>query len=124
MKSLSNTEGRTLGDRLRVARRATQLSQSQLAGKLGVAASAVAQWESPSGTLPRLDKLALLAAAVGVSVDWLLTGRGLARAAPRSETTTLARDDDEQLLLRQFRRLPRRARGLVIGLVNEIGARR
>jgi len=37
---------------------------------------------------------------------------------------TFARDTDEELLLKQFRRLPSRARGVVMGVINELSARR
>jgi transcriptional regulator with XRE-family HTH domain len=132
MKSLSNTDGRVLADRLRQARRAARLSQAQLAQGLGVASSAVAQWESPTGTKPRLEKLPGIAAAVGVTVEWLLTGQARPQEAaptidagePAIAPDSFARDMDEEMLLRQFRRLPQRTRGLFIGLLGEFGTRR
>ena len=69
--------------------------------------------------------------AVGVNVEWLLTGAGAKRRSKTKEAETpalaldsFARDTDEELLLRQFRRLPVRTRGVFIGLLNELSARR
>lgn len=131
MKSLSNADGGNFADRLRIARRSAHLSQAQLAKRLNVASSAAAQWESPNGTMPRIDKLPALAAALAVNVEWLITGTGGKRKmrADSSETPavsleTFARDIDEELLLKQFRRLPSRVRSVVMGLLNELSARR
>lgn len=133
MKSLSNANGpvSALADRIRAARRAAQLSQAELAESLNIASSAVAQWESVNGTTPRIEKFPALASAMGVSVDWLLTGRGDKRrprqydeAAPAITPDSFARDIDEELLLKQFRRLQPRARELFMGLLTELGSRR
>lgn len=132
MKSLSNAERPAiLADRIRLARRSAKLSQSELAESLDVAASAVAQWESPHGTSPRIEKFPALAAAVGVTVEWLLTGRGGKRRprssddhAPAITPDSFARDEDEEMLLKQFRRLPVRRRDVVMRLLVELGSRR
>jgi len=132
MKYLSNTKGPNngLSDRIRSARRTTKLSQAELADSLGVASSAVAQWEGANGTTPRIEKFPALASAIGVSVDWLLTGhgdrkrpRGFDEAAPAITPDSFARDIDEELLLKQFRRLRPRARSLFMGLLTEFGSR-
>jgi len=131
MKSLSNTDGANFADRLRIARRSAHLSQAQLAKRLNVASSAAAQWESPNGTMPRIDKLPAIAAMLGVNVEWLITGNAGKHGmhAELIDTSavsleTFARDFDEELLLKQFRRLPARARSVVMGLLNELSARR
>ena len=133
MKSISSANGpmNALADRIRAARRAAQMSQAELAVSLNVASSAVAQWESVNGTSPRIEKFPALASAMGVSVDWLLTGRGDKRrqrhfdeSAPAITPDSFARDIDEELVLKQFRRLQPRARELFLGLLTELGARR
>jgi transcriptional regulator with XRE-family HTH domain len=133
MKILSKAEqsAELLADRIRQARRASKLSQAELADRLDVASSAVAQWESPHGTTPRIEKIPALATAIGVSVDWLLTGRSDKRRSrsvdeqsPAITPDSFARDMDEELLLKQFRRLPARVRGLFMGLLVEFGSRR
>lgn len=134
MKKLSDTKiaVRELPDRIRLARRSAKLSQDALAKRLDVAASAVAQWENPRGTTPRLDKFAAIAAMTGVSVEWLMTGRGDTRrigtrgeeGVPAITPDSIARDMTEEQLLEQFRRLSSRSRQLVVELIGELALRR
>lgn len=133
MKFVSNADGplSILANRIRFARRAARLSQSELADSLKVASSAVAQWESSNGTTPRIEKFPALASAMGVSIDWLLTGRGDRRrqrsfeeVAPAVTTESFAHDVDEEIVLKEFRRLQPRARELFLGLLAELGTRR
>lgn len=42
---------------------------------LGVTRSACSQWESAGGTAPRRERLEQLANLLGVSYEWLATGR-------------------------------------------------
>src|SRR5215467_10550224 len=72
-----------IGDRIRRARHAAKLSQTALAERVGVTASAVAQWEHPRGTSPALSRLQAIATATAVNFEWLATGRGT-QFAPRS----------------------------------------
>jgi HTH-type transcriptional regulator, cell division transcriptional repressor len=65
----------TLGDRLAAAREATGLSQSALATRLGVRQKTLRGWESDLSE-PRANRLQMLAAMLGVSLRWLLTGEG------------------------------------------------
>lgn len=66
----------TIGDRIRQAREALGLTQPALARRVGVTKSAVNQWEH--GQTKRLEGENLLrcARALGVSPDWLLSGKG------------------------------------------------
>jgi len=65
-----------LFNRIRQARRGAELSQSELATIVGVARSAVAQWERRDGAKPTTDNMAKIAMATAVSFEWLATGRG------------------------------------------------
>ncbi|WP_209427436.1 helix-turn-helix transcriptional regulator [Pararhodobacter sp. SW119] len=65
----------TLGDRLAAAREAAGLSQSSLATRLGVRQKTLRSWESDLSE-PRANRLQMLAAMLGVSLRWLLTGEG------------------------------------------------
>jgi len=67
---------KTATSRVRQARRNADLSQQQLATKVGVHRSAVAQWEQPHGCHPTVENLARIAAITGVQFEWLATGRG------------------------------------------------
>lgn len=66
----------TLATRLKRAREAKGLKQSELAKLVGITPSAISQWES--GLIGRIDGANLLSAAraLGVTADWLLGGIG------------------------------------------------
>ena len=115
-----------LADRIRRARRGAKLSKTALAKRLGITPSAVSQWEHPRGTRPGLTRLGAVARITGVAFEWLAVGRGSKNFGPRGleETSTLkldffAQDEAEELLLQHFRKLPPRARLLVVSLIEE-----
>jgi transcriptional regulator with XRE-family HTH domain len=64
----------SLGERLRRARRAADLTQAQVAEQTGLGRSRVAEWENDA-SVPRLDTLQKLAALYRVGLD-ALTGNG------------------------------------------------
>ncbi len=65
----------TFGDRLSGAREAAGMTQKQLAGRLGVKLGTLRNWEDDLNE-PRANKLQMVAGLLGVSLTWLLTGRG------------------------------------------------
>lgn len=65
---------KTLGERLRAARDAKQISQQELARRAGVSPGAIGNLEAGSRKSPR--NLLAIAAALGVSPHWLETGIG------------------------------------------------
>ena len=65
----------TFGDRLAAAREAAKLSQAELAERLGVTEHVIDRWETDAKE-PRANRLSMLAGLLGVSLSWLLTGRG------------------------------------------------
>ena len=65
----------TLGDRLAAAREGAAMTQAQLAQRLGVRAKTLRDWENDLSE-PRANRLQMLAAMLGVSLRWLLTGEG------------------------------------------------
>lgn len=67
---------KTATNRVRQARRHALLSQQQLATKVGVHRSAVAQWEQAGGSHPTVENLARISAVTAVQFEWLATGRG------------------------------------------------
>lgn len=75
----------SLDGRVRLARRNARISQSTLAGRVGVSRSAVAQWELSKGTSPTSANLARIAACTRVSFEWLATGRGTMRPHERED---------------------------------------
>ena len=80
-------------NRLRQARIKAELSQVQLAERLGVTPGAIRHWESGATNL-YVDRLIELAQATGVSVSWIL-GEGVPE---------LTHDENE--LLSGYRQLP------------------
>jgi transcriptional regulator with XRE-family HTH domain len=65
----------TFGDRMTGAREAAGLSQTDLARRMGVKVATVRAWENDQSE-PRANKLQMLAGMLGVSIMWLLTGKG------------------------------------------------
>ena len=72
-------------DRIASRRRDIGLSQVALAKKIGVSGTSVSKWESGLNQ-PKGRYLNDLAAALGVSVDWLLTGDGSSTESPSTKT--------------------------------------
>lgn len=92
----------TLGDRLSAAREAAGLSQTALASRLGVRLKTLRGWENDLAE-PRANRLQMLAAMLGVSLRWLLTGEGEGVTPPPTEEE--ARDESLQRTLADLRRM-------------------
>lgn len=73
------------GTRLRQARKKIGLSGPQLARALGVSAQTVSEWERGK-YFPEADRLAAIARAVSVRVDWLLGGTNGVESIPSSSS--------------------------------------
>ena len=71
----------TFGDRVAAAREAAGMSQTDLARRLGVKLATIRGWEDDLSE-PRANKLSMMAGLLGVSIVWLLTGRGDGVAPP------------------------------------------
>lgn len=65
----------TLGDRIIAARESAGLDSRELAQRLGVRHRTLKSWEDDA-TEPRSNRLQMLAGVLGVSLVWLMTGRG------------------------------------------------
>lgn len=68
-------------DRIREAREARNLKQTELAGELGVSRNAISLWES-GRSVPGAATGGKLAVLLDVSYDWLRTGRGTKSGKP------------------------------------------
>jgi transcriptional regulator with XRE-family HTH domain len=104
-----------IGTRVRAARRDRGLTQDELADRVGVSRSAVAQWET--GRAGQVTgNLSRIAAALEVNVEYLMYGddkraAGEVRQGDELALLRLYREcepDDRQMLLRTARRLARR----------------
>ncbi|MCY4177346.1 MAG: helix-turn-helix transcriptional regulator [Endozoicomonadaceae bacterium] len=83
------------------ARREKKLSQQALADLIGISRSALAQWETELSR-PTLKSLRKMAEVLGVSFEWLATGRG-------NQYLTIAEDEiqDSELDSEINRLIPR-----------------
>lgn len=72
--SYGNFSYMTINDRILSRRKLLKLSQLELANRIGITRVSVGKWESGLNQ-PKGRYLNDLAAALGVSVDWLLTGK-------------------------------------------------
>jgi transcriptional regulator with XRE-family HTH domain len=101
----------SLGNRIRQARRLSNVTRSELARRVGVKPSAAVQWEQDGGTAPTVRNLIKIALCTNVSFEWLATGRGSSRSSASPEVDAVARDDFahnlfEEHLLRLAREMP------------------
>ena len=81
----------SIGSKLAQARRAVNLTQEQLAERLGVTRQAVSRWESDAA-YPETDKIIRMAKLLNVSCDYLLRddiGPGDAGAPPSGPVSRL-----------------------------------
>src|SRR5690606_38370640 len=68
-------ENTTIGQRIRALRRSKKLTQAQLAKVAGVSSPAVTEWEKDS-YLPKAASLEAIANRLGVTTEYILTGKG------------------------------------------------
>jgi transcriptional regulator with XRE-family HTH domain len=100
-----------MAGRIRRARRAASLSQSELARILDINRSAVAQWERVGGCSPTAANLSKVAVATQTQFEWLATGRGrMQPSAAEGGDTVLqlnvyAHDEIEERVLLGLRKL-------------------
>lgn len=118
-------------ERIRLARRATGLSQSQLAQAVGVQRSAVSHWEAPMGKNPSVSHMRQIALVTGIQFEWLVTGRGempLSREVQLDSIATaealLVEDPLEFRLVEAFRAAPLRTRLSLLEVMEELAAQR
>lgn len=64
-----------IGTRIKERRRDVKMTQLDIAQRIGVSKVAVSQWENETSQ-PNGENLLALANALGVTPQWLLTGRG------------------------------------------------
>lgn len=77
------------------------MGQAELARRMGVKAKTIRSWENDQAE-PRANKLQMLAGVLGVSIMWLLTGRGDGIDGPFVES---AISEDTSAILKDLRRI-------------------
>ncbi|WP_417605592.1 helix-turn-helix domain-containing protein [Primorskyibacter flagellatus] len=75
----------TFGDRVAAAREAANMTQKDLAKRLGIKLSTLESWEADTSE-PRANRLSMMAGLLNVSMMWLLNGDGEGVDAPEDET--------------------------------------
>ena len=79
----------TFGDRLALARESQNLTQEQLAKRLGLRVQTIRNWEFDRSA-PRANRLQMIAGFLNVSMIWLLTGEGEGGPALRGAANTVS----------------------------------
>jgi transcriptional regulator with XRE-family HTH domain len=121
----------TLTQRIRLSRRHGGISQSALAGHIGVHRSAVSHWESKKPKRPNIGHLLAIAVATGVQFEWLATGRGNMLVSEAASAATgvpvhaaMAEGAQELELLRAFREAPLQSRPVLVELAQQLARQR
>lgn len=100
------------------------MSQAELARRMYLTQSSVAEWESGRKS-PSVKHLIRLAMLLGVSFEWLSTGRGEMHAAPAMQETTPGTwgiPDDERQLLNCYARLKPPQRVALLSFLQSLAA--
>ncbi len=79
----------TFGDRLAGAREVAQLTQAEMAKRLGVKLKTLRGWENDLSE-PRANRLSMIAGLLNVPLVWLITGEGA--GGPEDTDPALSRD--------------------------------
>jgi transcriptional regulator with XRE-family HTH domain len=92
----------TFGDRLAAAREAAQMTQAELARRLGVRLATLRSWEDDHSE-PRANRLSMLAGLLNVSMMWLINGQGEGLDHPDAEKALSSSAADVLAELRDLR---------------------
>lgn len=84
IKDWYGPETATFGDRLAAARETADMSQAELARRLGVRVATLRSWEDDLSE-PRANRLSMMAGLLNVSMMWLINGQGEGLDAPLEE---------------------------------------
>lgn len=96
-------ETATFGDRVAGARETLDMTQPDLAKRLGVKVKTIRAWENDLSE-PRANKLQMLSGILGVSLMWLLNGEGDGIGEPAEGSSDIVPEIQGLLLeLRQIR---------------------
>jgi transcriptional regulator with XRE-family HTH domain len=109
-----------LGDRVKSAREGRRaggkrLTQTGLAKAVGVDRNTVSRWENGAMTPKDPATLAALAEALGVSLEWLISGDPMAFTGSNVHEGASAHYSDPEVA-----RLPLRARALLVGYLDRL----
>jgi len=112
-----------LADRIRKARRLLCLTQTQAAQLMAVHRGTVGHWERGAGHQPTNANLMQLAVLLGVTYEWLATGRGSMHPLRFDDAEATVQEGccincgDEEALLLAFRKLSAKRRKAIVQFV-------
>ncbi|MFZ5961977.1 helix-turn-helix domain-containing protein [Thalassococcus sp. BH17M4-6] len=89
----------TFGDRVAAARDAANMTQEQLAKRLGVKLKTLQSWEEDLSE-PRANRLSMMAGLLNVSMMWLINGQGEGLSGPLEKETA---SEEVQTILVELR---------------------
>ncbi|MGD9295356.1 MAG: helix-turn-helix domain-containing protein [Roseobacter sp.] len=92
----------TFGDRLAAARESADMTQAELARRLGVRVSTLRSWEDDISE-PRANRLSMMAGLLNVSMMWLINGQGEGLEAPLEDGSLPSSAHDVLNELRELR---------------------
>ncbi|MBW4710304.1 helix-turn-helix domain-containing protein [Roseobacter sp. YSTF-M11] len=95
-------ETATFGDRVAAAREMADMTQPELARRLGVRVATLRAWEDDLSE-PRANRLSIMAGLLNVSMMWLINGQGEGLDAPMEEASLPASATDILNELRDLR---------------------
>jgi len=99
-----------LAERIKLARQALPMSQSELARALGIKPQAVQHWENGT-SCPKTERLADLSTVLGVKVSWLIDSDSSAEMVYESSPIVYGElSADEQFVLKMFRQMKAKTR--------------
>lgn len=104
-----NTPFMTLGDRLRMERKAAGFTQKTLASAANVSQSTIAELETGESKRPRGDHLWELARVLQLSPRWLLTGKG-------EKKMVYAATQEQESILLMMKRMPLEAQEQLVAI--------
>jgi transcriptional regulator with XRE-family HTH domain len=87
MKNWYGPETATFGDRVAAAREAADMTQNELARRLGVRVATLRAWEDDLSE-PRANRLSIMAGLLNVSMMWLINGEGEGLERPLDDQDT------------------------------------
>jgi len=105
IKNNSHSEGKkqSISDRIRIARNLLGLSQSQLSAKMYLSRTMCGQWERGKAN-PSTAHLIRLTEILGVSFEWLATGREVVMFDDKNEDLKNGEQNKQQAEQEQMRR--------------------
>jgi transcriptional regulator with XRE-family HTH domain len=92
----------TFGDRVAAAREMAEMTQAELARRLGVRLATLRSWENDVSE-PRANRLSMMAGLLNVSMMWLINGQGEGISAPLDEGAMPGSAQDVLTELRDLR---------------------